>query len=713
MDTTVSLCLILKNEEHNLPRLKASIEGCFDQVVAVDTGSSDNTVRLCEQYGWEVHHFTWVHDFSAARNFSFSKATCDYVAWLDADDSLENPEGFKAWKKEIMPIAEYWLATYHYALEKQTERPLCSFARERVVKRSMGLQWKYFVHEGLLPNKPMQTAYVTNWAVKHHRSPEDLARDKGRNLSLFSVNHEKIDTRMLYYWGKELFENGKHLEGYTKLVEAIKKDDLDLHDRILGIQYAATAAQILRQQPEAIDLAIRGLQIAPTRAEFFTIMGDSYVQMNKLAEAVPYYEAAKNCPRSTSRNQFGFIYTHEHAYGYWPRVQLARVRFQLGDMKGALKEAEEARTFVDGEEAQKIESEIKRIIEKTTQAPPTAQKTTDIVFTCPPGTLYEWDEVGYQTKGYGGSETAAVEMARQLHNLTGRKVIVFNGRKEPLDLNGVSYRPAHEMVDYMRECIPAVCINWRHTERVTSAPTWVWLHDLMAPGLERHDNYDRVLCLSEFHKRYVQSLFGVPEEKIIVGRNGINPARWAAPAPTKSNRVIFPSSPDRGLANALRVMDLVIKEIPDTELHCFYGFENLTKLGHHEAVKTLQQMINERPYVTFHGNVDQKRLTEEFQKSKVWLYPTIFLETFCIGAIEAVLSGCYPVVRNYGALPHTLKGFACDIIDRPCDTPQDVEHYASRVISALREDKWKSVQADAQKLSWASVASEWVQLMGL
>lgn len=721
---SVGLACILKNEVRNIDRLLSSVKGCFESITMVDTGSTDGSIELLQKYASGpnpadteiiLDHFEWINDFSAARNYSFSKVNTDYIAWADLDDSLENREGFLSWKKEIMPIADYWLATYHYALDAQG-RPICSFARERVMRRSMDLKWRYFVHEGVMPNHPgMTTLYVTNWSIKHHRTAEDMVQDKGRNLGLFAMNHENIDSRMLYYWGKELFDNGKHLEAYGKLVQAIKKEDLDVHDRILGIQYAATAAQVLKQHPEAIDLAIRGLQIAPTRAEFFTLLADSYVQLGKLADAMPYYEAAKRCPRSNTRNQFGFIYSHENAYGYWPRIQLARVKFQLGAIDEALKEAHEAQAINDCEESRSVVAEVERVMGKTKVAcPTTGNKTADIVISCPPGTLYEWDEEGYQTTGYGGSETACIEMARHLHDITGRKVLVFNGRAIEKDMGGVSYRPVPELVDYMRENVPAAHIAWRHSERLTLAQSLVWSHDLFAPGMERIENYDKVLCLSEFHKRYVQSLFGVPEEKIIVTRNGINPKRWENADFTKvGNRVIFSSSPDRGLVRAMRVMDLVVKEIPDATLHAYYGMENLLKLGHMELVKSIQQMINERPWITFHGNVNQATLTTEMLKAKTWLYPTNFNETFCISAIECLSSKVYPVVRKYGALPHTLAGFPADIIDRDCESQSDIVYYAEKVIESLREDKWRQINVDPAQFSWRSVAIDWVELLGL
>ena len=85
---TVSLCMIVKNEEDTLPRCLKSVQGLVDEIIVVDTGSQDATVQRAQDLGAQVYAFPWVEDFAKARNFSFSKATQQYCLWLDADDVL-------------------------------------------------------------------------------------------------------------------------------------------------------------------------------------------------------------------------------------------------------------------------------------------------------------------------------------------------------------------------------------------------------------------------------------------------------------------------------------------------------------------------------------------------------------------------------------------------------------------------------------------------
>ena len=86
---SISVCMIVKNEEAVLARCLDSLQQIADEIIIVDTGSTDRTKEIAALYTSRIYDFTWVHDFSAARNFAFSKATKDYIYSADADEVLE------------------------------------------------------------------------------------------------------------------------------------------------------------------------------------------------------------------------------------------------------------------------------------------------------------------------------------------------------------------------------------------------------------------------------------------------------------------------------------------------------------------------------------------------------------------------------------------------------------------------------------------------
>lgn len=85
---SISLCMIVKDEEESLGRCLESLYQLVDEINVIDTGSSDQTKKIARRYTNRIYDFKWIDDFSAARNYAFQKATKDYILWLDADDVL-------------------------------------------------------------------------------------------------------------------------------------------------------------------------------------------------------------------------------------------------------------------------------------------------------------------------------------------------------------------------------------------------------------------------------------------------------------------------------------------------------------------------------------------------------------------------------------------------------------------------------------------------
>lgn len=725
---SLALCVICKNEVSNFPQLLSSIKGCFDEIHVTDTGSTDGTLELLQEYEKAnpaetplfVHHFTWVNDFAAARNYSFSHAKTDYTMWLDLDDVLSNREGFIDWKEHVMNTADLWLATYHYGGLKDDGISPCKFMRERVIKNDSGMKWKFFVHEGIVneTGKALAAHYVTSWDVVHKRTEEDSKKDRSRNLKMFE-GRGNLPARMVYYYGKELFENNQALDAFSHLMEAAKATELEEHDRIMCLQYACMCAAQCGQVEKSIAIAHQGLQLAPCRAEFHVVIGDGMVKQQKLNEAIPFFSAARACARQDDKSIYsGAIFSHADSYGPYPSNQLARCFIHTNQIDKAREVLVDTLRFKHPE-TQMILDELERMSKDTKiRDAVTYEKVDEIVFSCIPAAIKEWDEDTLRTKGLGGSETALIYMARALHDITGLRVRVFNDRAVKVEKDGVSFEPLNTMHAYFREKMPMAHIAWRHNIPLTAAPTYLWCHDLSYVGVENGINYTKILALSRFHKHWLHNLFNIPNDKIAVTRNGIEPSRWDTPKVQKNpNKVIFSSSPDRGLDRAIQVMDSVHKELEGTEIHCFYGFDGMRLMGKHDDVARLEKMIADRPWVKMHGNITQTELTKHFNEAAVWLYPTSFLETYCITAIEALCSGVYPVVRKYGGLADTLKEAAdkgmATLVDLDCNDESSRAVYARHVINALTQKKWESVVASPEHFSWHNVAMEWTELMSL
>lgn len=358
-----------------------------------------------------------------------------------------------------------------------------------------------------------------------------------------------------------------------------------------------------------------------------------------------------------------------------------------------------------------------------------------IVFWIGPS-IEPWDPTTPNTQGIGGSETAAIEMARELAK-RGHKVTVYAEADGVFD--GVTYRHCRSATSAI-EC--DVFISSRQPAIMESSPNihagvrLLWVHDIHcgppSPQMERWlYEFDRVLCLSRWHRDFFLATYPTLDPgRVIVTRNGIDPKRFAgiaAPSeplyslPSKSNRLIFSSSPNRGLDVLLHLFPHIRERVPNAELHLYYGFdcwEKFARLHGNEkelaAIAEYRRRIDDAVKaggVHWHGRVNQRQLADAFMRSKVWAYPTTFTETSCVTAMEAQAAGCVPVCTRLAALPETVKHGV--LID-----PGDSDRFIAEVVRLLKDDSYRAPLAAAgrryalENLSWAALAGEWEAMFG-
>lgn len=148
---SISLCMIVKNEERVLARCLDSLCELMDEIIIVDTGSTDSTIDIARKYTEKVYHFPWCDDFSAARNFSFSKATKEYIYVADADEVLdsENQKKFMQLKQVLLPEIEIVQMFYCNQMQYNTTYNFDREYRPKLYKRVRQFQWVDPIHESV------------------------------------------------------------------------------------------------------------------------------------------------------------------------------------------------------------------------------------------------------------------------------------------------------------------------------------------------------------------------------------------------------------------------------------------------------------------------------------------------------------------------------------------------------------------------------------
>lgn len=293
-----SLCMIVKNEAAVLQSCLDSLKDIMDEIIIVDTGSSDATKKIAHTYTPYVYDFEWQDDFSAARNFAFSKATGDYIYSADADETLDeaNREKLKTLKRALIPEVEIVQMIY---VTEQENHPTENFARDRrpkLFKRLREFTWIEPIHE-IVNTAP--AVYDSDIEVIHR--PQ--GSHSGRDFRIFEkVINEKgaLSDRLLGMYLRELYKAGtcSDLENARVFLENVLDDRSRKGNMVLCRQIIAVLLKAYRQAGDAANMLKASLRQEATTpsAEICMELGSFFMEKEDFEEAALWFgRAAFDC----------------------------------------------------------------------------------------------------------------------------------------------------------------------------------------------------------------------------------------------------------------------------------------------------------------------------------------------------------------------------------------------------------------------------------
>ncbi|TDF92556.1 glycosyltransferase [Paenibacillus piri] len=335
---TVSLCMIVKNEEDTIGQCLSSVAEAVDEIVIVDTGSTDRTESIVRTFTDNVFHFKWIDHFAAARNFAFRQATKDYILWLDADDILKEEDCSKliALKQELDPSVDSVSMFYNYAFD-EFGNPITRFRRNRLVKREKQFQWFGAIHEYLDVSGHIINSDIT---VTHCR----IHNKSDRNLKIFQsmlLRGEKFSPRDLYYYANELFDHQKYAKAITYYNKFLATGKGWVEDEISSCSKLAECYHCLGNPDMELDSIFRSFRYDSPRAEFCCRLGYYFLNRSQYEAAVFWYKLATQLHRSD--DQWGF--TNPTCSTWLPHLQLCVCYDRLGQHEVAYEHNEKARSY--------------------------------------------------------------------------------------------------------------------------------------------------------------------------------------------------------------------------------------------------------------------------------------------------------------------------------------------------------------------------------
>lgn len=325
---TLALCMIVKNEEDVLARCLGSVRGVFDEIVVADTGSTDGSVRIAGQFGARVVHFPWRYDFAAARNFSFSQATSDYIMWLDADDVLAEPERRKllALKAELDGSVDAYYLRYDVTFDAGGA-VTTYFYRERIVRREAGMRWVGAIHETIEVHGRRKREEI---AVSHRKV---CIKERGRNLKIFArlfADGTKPDARQKYYFARELLGSGLY-ETAASAFEWFLRGEGTHDDKAGACRCLAQCYHALGMRNEERRALLRGFDHGPPRPELCCDLGGFFFEEGDFRTAIFWYKLAVNVRRSEA----GAAFVCPDCGGFIPYLGLCACYDRLGQHERA------------------------------------------------------------------------------------------------------------------------------------------------------------------------------------------------------------------------------------------------------------------------------------------------------------------------------------------------------------------------------------------
>jgi glycosyltransferase involved in cell wall biosynthesis len=208
--------MIVKNEEEYIEACLESVKNLVDEIIILDTGSTDRTMEICSSYTDKIYETEWQEDFSLARNQSIDKATCDWILWMDADERLILKDHKLLQQKLSKKRCKAYSVRMMHFMDSMEEKKNQYYISHhiRLFQRKAEFRFQGIIHEKLVDRKgkELQSKEIAEVIELHHYGYTELhLKEKGlRNLSLClkAKENDKENPWLDYHIAAELYRLG-------------------------------------------------------------------------------------------------------------------------------------------------------------------------------------------------------------------------------------------------------------------------------------------------------------------------------------------------------------------------------------------------------------------------------------------------------------------------------------------------------------------------
>jgi glycosyltransferase involved in cell wall biosynthesis len=707
--------MIVKNEEKVLRRCIQSVSSIVDEAIICDTGSSDSTCNIIQEYG-ELHRLEFT-TFVETKNKALLKPTMDYILWMDADEYLI--EGLDRLKMHADAGGANAISAVLF--EGEPGDPINVYSRPRMWKNRIG--WSFVgpgIHE--IPAGPGPVIHDRSVKVRHDHShrenPDQVFRDKAKLY--FKVLEDELeknpnDRRAIFYLANTHKDIGNFGIAAALYQRYLNTDGVTWRDEQWT---AAYYLGMCHKQNGEYDLAREALEkaiaIDPRRAEAYNTLGMMDYNRERWDEAIQWFEKGSACKIPDDV----YLFLNPQHYGRIPLDYLSICQTKNKDFRSA-------RATIN--KLQGLHIYDQRYHYNATFIQGQAVKTIFFLLGETPEPVFGGV---LENPGAHGVETTYVELSASLRAM-GHKVFLFCKSDAEHIHDGVYYIPYGQLGSYA-SVNPDIVIASRWFDALKKFPLAhkvLWFQDAffaMPTDSTIIPEVHHIVCSSTWHRNLIAERLGwsASKEKMQVIPLGIRKAHFIETIRKDPNLAIYSSNPDRGLYSLLEMWPRIVDQVPEIKLRICYGWEGLaTWSGDPQWRANVEQqkdrvlsIVSRHPNITLTGRLGKTKLAREMLGASVMLYPNNFWETFCLTALEAQVAGVVSISTLRGALATTYYQDTNILID---GDPTTAEYQSRFIDAAVRVFRDKTLCNDwgmrnrmmslAAPCDWADVAMIWEQ----
>ena len=331
------MCLIVKNEERHLPRCLESVRGVADEIVVVDTGSTDRTLEIAREHGARVAHFEWRDDFSAAKNFSIEQATGDWILSIDADESIAARDHSRIRAIVDADAVDAVVVAHRHYVSGDTVlvgwqpgaggyaegEPFRGFVDEdcrRLFRNRPWLRFRNRVHEELVSldeGRPLVESRGA-WVLHHYGKSDGAERLRGKGEAYLRIGRKKVedhpdDPQAHYELGVQYAELHQPIDAI-----ACFERTLAMSPHFRDARFRLALCQLEAKEYRAALQALRECHrlLPRQRAEICLTEGNAHRELGDLIRAEhAFRRALKENPAFTPASMnLALLYTRERRY---------------------------------------------------------------------------------------------------------------------------------------------------------------------------------------------------------------------------------------------------------------------------------------------------------------------------------------------------------------------------------------------------------------